>query len=49
MEGKLLQIAYALAGLVLVGFGLACVFFGADFTDLSRKVVMDSDVRGALT
>jgi hypothetical protein len=49
MEGKLLQIAFALAGLVLVAFGLACVFFGADFTDLSRNVVMDSCVRGALT
>jgi hypothetical protein len=49
MEGKLLQIAYALAGLVLVGFGLACVFFSADFTDLSRNVVMDSYVSGALT
>jgi hypothetical protein len=49
MEGKLLQIAYALAGLVLVGFGLACVFFGADFTDISRNVVRDSYVSGALT
>jgi hypothetical protein len=45
MERKLLQIALALAGLVLVLFGLAGVFFGADFTDLSGNVVMDSYFR----
>jgi len=45
MERKLLQFAFALAGLVLVGFGLAGVFFGAGFTDLSGNVVMDSYIR----
>jgi hypothetical protein len=45
MERKLLQIAFALAGLALVAFGLAGVFFGANFTDLSRDVVMDSYFR----
>ena len=45
MERKLLQIAFASAGLVLVGFGLAGVFFGATFTDLSGNVVMDSYIR----
>ncbi len=35
MERKLLQIAFALTGLVLVGFGLAGVFFGANFMDLA--------------
>jgi hypothetical protein len=45
MERKLLQIAFALAGLVLVGFGFAGVFFGADFLDLSGNVVMDSYIR----
>jgi Domain of unknown function (DUF4345) len=45
MERKLLQIAFAIAGLVLVGFGLAGVFFGADFADLSGNVVMDSYFR----
>jgi hypothetical protein len=45
MERKLLQIALALAGLVLALFGLAGVFFGADFTDLSGNVVMDSYFR----
>ena len=45
MVRKLLQIAFALAGLVLVGFGLAGVFFGANFMDLSGNVVMDSYIR----
>ena len=45
MERKLLQIAFALAGLVLVVFGLAGVFFGADFADLSGHVEMDSYFR----
>ena len=45
MERKLLQIAFAIAGLVLVGFGLAGVFFGANFADLSGNVVMDSYFR----
>jgi Domain of unknown function (DUF4345) len=45
MERKLLQIALALAGLVLVGFGLAGVFFGAYSVDLSGNVEMDSYVR----
>ena len=45
MERKLLQIAFAIAGLVLVGFGLAGVFFGANFMDLSGNVVMDSYIR----
>jgi hypothetical protein len=45
MERKLLQAAFALAGLVLVGFGLAGVFFGASFTNLSGDVEMDSYVR----
>jgi hypothetical protein len=45
MERKLLQAAFALAGLVLVGFGLAGVFFGANFLDLSGNVVMDSYIR----
>ena len=45
MERKLLQIAFALAGLVLIGFGLAGVFFGAGFADLSRNVEMDSYFR----
>jgi len=45
MERKLLQIAFALAGLVLIGFGLAGVFFGAGFVDLSRNVEMDSYFR----
>jgi Domain of unknown function (DUF4345) len=45
MERKLLQIAFALAGLMLVGFGLAGVFFGAVFIDLSDNVVMDSYIR----
>jgi hypothetical protein len=45
MERKCLQIAFALAGLMLVGFGLAGVFFGADFADLSGNVVMDSYFR----
>ena len=45
MERKLLQIAFASAGLVLVGFGLAGVFFGATFMDLSGNVVMDSYIR----
>jgi Domain of unknown function (DUF4345) len=45
MERKLLQIAFAFAGLALVGFGAAGVFFGANFMDLSGNVVMDSYVR----
>ena len=45
MERKLLQIAFALAGLVLIVFGLAGVFFGAGFADLSGNVVMDSYFR----
>jgi len=45
MERKLLQIAFALAGLVLIVFGLAGVFFGADFADLSGHMVMDSYFR----
>ena len=45
MERKPLQIAFAIAGLVLVGFGLAGVFFGANFMDLSGNVVMDSYIR----
>ena len=45
MERKLLQIAFALAGLALVGFGFAGVFFGANFMDLSGNVVMDSYIR----
>jgi hypothetical protein len=45
MERKLLQIAFAVAGLVLVGFGFAGVFFGANFLDLSGNVVMDSYIR----
>ena len=45
MERKLLQIAFALAGLALVGFGFAGVFFGANFLDLSGNVVMDSYIR----
>lgn len=45
MERKLLQVAFALAGLVLVGFGLAGVVFGAAFMDLSGNVVMDSYIR----
>ena len=45
MQRKLLQIAFALAGLVLVGFGVAGVFFGANFMDLTGNVVMDSYIR----
>jgi Flp pilus assembly protein TadB len=45
MERELLQIAFAVAGLVLVGFGFAGVFFGANFLDLSGNVVMDSYIR----
>jgi hypothetical protein len=45
MERKLLQIAFAIAGLVLIGFGFAGVFFGANFLDLSGNVVMDSYIR----
>jgi hypothetical protein len=45
MERKLLQVAFAFAGLVLAGFGLAGVFFGANFMGLSGNVVMDSYIR----
>jgi Domain of unknown function (DUF4345) len=45
MERKLLQIALALAGLVVGGFGLAGIFFGATFTEFSGNVVMDSYIR----
>jgi hypothetical protein len=45
MERRLLQAAFAVAGLVLAGFGIAGVFFGANFTDLSGNVVMDSYIR----
>jgi hypothetical protein len=45
MERKLLQVAFAFAGLALVGFGFAGVFFGANFLDLSGNVVMDSYIR----
>lgn len=45
MERKLLQIALALAGLVLVGFGFAGVLVGANFMDLSGNVAMDSYIR----
>jgi hypothetical protein len=45
VERKLLQMTFAIAGLVLVGFGLAGVFFGANFLDLSGNVVMDSYIR----
>src|SRR5476649_350364 len=45
MERKLLQGIFAIAGLVLVGFGFAGVFFGANFLDLSGNVVMDSYIR----
>jgi hypothetical protein len=45
VERKLLQIVFALAGLVLVGFGLGGVFLGANFMDLSGNVVMNSYIR----
>ena len=45
MERKLLQIAFALTGLLLIAFGLAGVFFGANFADLSGSVEMDSYFR----
>jgi hypothetical protein len=45
MERKLVQGIFAVAGLVLVGFGFAGVFFGANFLDLSGNVVMDSYIR----
>ena len=45
MQRKLLQIAFALAGLALVGFGLGGVFFGAAFTEFSGDVVVDSYIR----
>ena len=45
MERKLLQTVFALAGLVLVGFGLGGVFLGANFMDLSGNVVMNSYIR----
>jgi hypothetical protein len=45
MERRLLQIAFALTGLLLIVFGLAGVFFGANFADLSGRVEMDSYFR----
>jgi hypothetical protein len=45
MERKLLQIAFACAGLALTGFGLAGVFFGTGFMDLTGNVAMDSYFR----
>jgi hypothetical protein len=45
MERKLLQLAFACAGLALVGFGVAGVIFGANFMDLTGNVVMDSYIR----
>jgi hypothetical protein len=45
MERKLLQIALALAGLLVGGFGLAGVFFGTTFTEFSGNVVVDSYIR----
>jgi hypothetical protein len=45
MERKLLQIAFGLAGLAAVGFGLAGVLVGTMFTGLSDDVVIDSYVR----
>ena len=45
MERKLLQFVCACAGLVLVGFGLFGVFFGASFMDLTGNMAMDSYVR----
>ena len=45
MERKLLQVDFALAGLVLIVFGLAGVFFGANFVDLSGNVEIDSYFR----
>src|SRR5476649_3014499 len=45
MERKLLQGIFAIAGLVLVGFGFAGVIFGANFMDLTGNVVMDSYIR----
>ena len=45
MQRRLLQIAFASAGLVLVGFGFAGVFFGASFIDLSGNAEMDSYFR----
>jgi hypothetical protein len=40
MERKFLQIAFALAGMVLVVFGLVGVFHGPSFVDLSGAVVV---------
>ena len=45
MERKLLQIAFAFAGLVLIAFGVTGGFFDANFLDLSGNVVMDSYIR----
>jgi hypothetical protein len=45
VERKLLQLVCACAGLVLVGFGLFGVFFGASFMDLTGNMAMDSYVR----
>ena len=45
MQRKFLQIAFAFAGLVLVGFGLAGVLFGTGFMDRSGNVEIDSYFR----
>ena len=40
MERKLLQIAFALAGLALVGFGLGGVFFGPHAVPISSATAI---------
>ena len=45
MERKLLQIAFALAGMIGVLLGLTGVLFGSMHADLSGDVVLDSYVR----
>jgi hypothetical protein len=45
MERKFLQIAFGLAGLAAVGFGLAGVLAGTTLTGLPDDVVIDSYVR----